>query len=318
VESSSTESKLVDDPSMTTEPVKPTDARCGFVAILGRPNVGKSTLLNHLLGQKVSITSRRPQTTRHRLLGIWTEAETQVIYVDTPGIHRDEPRVINRYMNRAAATATNEVDLILFVIEALKFSDDDQFVLDKLKHTNTPIILVINKIDKLGNKEMLLPFIERVAALHPFVAVVPLCALRRAELTGLQQEIVQRIPQGKHFYDDDQITDRSMRFMAAELIREKVMRQLGQEVPYSLAVEIEQFRQEGRCWHIYALILVEKAGQKNIVIGKQGQRLKQIGADARIDIEKMLEAKVMLHLWVKVRSGWADDERALRSLGYDE
>ncbi|MCG8672255.1 MAG: GTPase Era [Pseudomonadales bacterium] len=301
---------------MTSTPEQST--YCGYVAILGRPNVGKSTLLNHLLGQKISITSRKPQTTRHRVLGIKTEAQHQVIFVDTPGIHKSEPKAINRYMNRAATSAVNDVDAVLFVVEAGRWSDEDDHVLAQFKATKSPVILVINKIDKLEDKATLLPFIESVSDKFPFKTIVPVSALRGKQLEELEQEIHTCLPESIHFFPEDQITDRSQRFMAAEIIREKIMRQLGQEVPYAMAVEIEQMKQEGKVWHIHALILVERPGQKNIVIGKQGQKLKTIGSDARKDIETMLDSKVMLNLWVKVKGGWSDDERALRSLGYDE
>lgn len=291
---------------------------CGYVAIIGRPNVGKSTLLNHLLGQKISITSRKPQTTRHRVLGIKTEGDLQAVFVDTPGIHKDEPKAINRYMNKAATSAVTDVDVILFVIEALRWTDDDAHVLKKLSHVSAPVILVVNKVDKVNDKAALLPFLETMQTHYPFAALVPISALREKTLQGLEQEIYQRLPEGAHLFAEDQVTDRPMRFIAAELVREKIMRQLGQEVPYAMTVEIEKFSQEGAVWHIHALILVERAGQKAIVIGDHGKRLKQIGTEARKDIEKMLDAKVMLHLWVKVKSGWSDDERALRSLGFSD
>ncbi|PIE41004.1 MAG: GTPase Era [Gammaproteobacteria bacterium] len=292
--------------------------RCGYVAILGCPNVGKSTLLNHLLGQKISITSRKPQTTRHRVLGIKTDEQVQIIFVDTPGIHKSEPKAINRYMNRAAVSAVNDVDAILLVVEAGRWTEEDEHVLAQLNTSKAPVILVINKIDKLEDKAALLPFIESLSGKYDFKTIVPVSALRNKQLDALEQEIQQCLPQSIHFFPEDQITDRSQRFMAAEIIREKIMRQLGQEVPYSMTVEIEQMKQKGKTWHLHALILVERPGQKNIVIGKQGQRLKSIGSEARKDIEQMLDSKVMLNLWVKVKGGWSDDERALRSLGFDD
>lgn len=300
---------------MNTE-VKPT--RCGYVAILGRPNVGKSTLLNHILGQKVSITSRKPQTTRNRVLGIKTEAGVQAIYVDTPGIHRQEPKAINRFMNRAATSAVSDVDVILFVIEAMRWTDEDEFVLQKLQNSSAPVILVVNKADRVEEKNQMLPFIEQSAEKYNFQAVIPVSALRGKQLDTLEQEISQHLPESDYFFSEDQITDRSQRFMAAEMVREKIMRQLGQEVPYSMAVEIEKFSFEKGIWHIHALILVERPGQKRIVIGEKGQRLKTIGSEARKDMEVMLDGKVMLNLWVKVKGGWSDDERALRSLGFDD
>lgn len=292
--------------------------RCGYAAIVGRPNVGKSTLLNHILGQKLSITSRKPQTTRHRVLGIKTEGPVQTIFVDTPGIHKSEPKAINRYMNRAATSAVNDVDVTLLVIEAGKWMDEDEHVLRQLAGSKAPVILVINKIDKLGNKAELLPFIQQVSGKHSFHTVIPVAALQGKQLDQLEQEIARCLPESIHLFPEDQITDRSQRFMAAEIIREKIMRQLGQEVPYAMTVEIEQMKLQGHVWHIHGLILVERPGQKNIVIGKQGQKLKSIGSESRKDIERMLDAKVMLNLWVKVKSGWSDDERALRSLGYDD
>lgn len=293
-------------------------SRCGYVAILGRPNVGKSTLLNHILGQKLSITSRKPQTTRHRVLGIKTQDQIQTIFVDTPGIHQAEPKAINRYMNRTATSAAKDVDAILFVVEAGKWTDQDEHVLQQFTGSKAPVILVINKIDRLPDKAALLPFMDQVAGKAGFRAIVPVAALQGTQLELLEEEIHKCLPESSHFFPEDQITDRSQRFMAAEIIREKIMRQLGQEVPYAMAVEIEQMQLEGKIWHIHGLILVERPGQKNIVIGKQGARLKSIGSEARKDMERMLDAKVMLNLWVKVKSGWSDDERALRSLGYDD
>ena len=292
--------------------------RCGYVAIIGRPNVGKSTLLNHILGQKISITSRKPQTTRHRLLGIKTQGNNQAIYVDTPGIHQDAEKAINRYMNRAATTSIVDVDLLVFVIEKGKWVDADDWVLEQVKKADCPVILVINKVDQLKDKSHLLPFIEKVKDKMDFAEVVPVAALHGQNLEFLEEAINARLPENVHFFPEDQITDRSARFMAAEMVREKIMRQLGAEVPYAMTVEIEEFADSGNSLHISALILVEREGQKRIVIGNKGARLKMIGKEARLDMEKMFERKVMLNLWVKVKSGWSDDERALRSLGYDD
>jgi GTPase len=303
-------------------PAAPDDAptRCGYVAIIGRPNVGKSTLLNHLLGQKLSITSRRPQTTRHTVLGIKTEGRAQAIYVDTPGIHSDQKKAINRHMNRAATSVISDVDVIVFIVERLKWSDQDELVLQHLQQQKpkAPVILAINKVDQLEDKEQLLPHISRVAALYPFAAVVPLSALRGNNIDVLESAILSRLPEGVFFFPEDQITDRTNRFFAAELIREKVMRQLGGELPYQIAVEIERYKIERSILFIDATILVERDGQKAIVIGGGGQRLRQIGTDARKDMERMFDQKVMLTLWVKVKRGWSDDERALKSLGFDE
>lgn len=292
-------------------------SRCGYVAIVGRPNVGKSTLLNHLLGQKISITSRKPQTTRHRILGIKTEGPVQLLYVDTPGIHRDNEKALNRYMNKAAIDSMKGIDVVVFVVDGLKWSEGDEWVLKKLERVRAPVILCINKVDQLDDKGRLLPHLESLAQRREFAAIVPCSALRSLQLDALEQEVMKHIPEGPFQYDADQVTDRSQRFIAAEIVREKIMRQLGQEVPYDLTVEIEEFRWEEPVWHIGAVILVERPGQKAIVIGNGGSRLKRIGTEARLDLEKMLEQKVMLRLWVKQKSGWSDDERALRSLGYD-
>lgn len=293
-------------------------SRCGYVALVGRPNVGKSTLLNHLLGQKISITSRKPQTTRHRILGIKTRGSVQVLYVDTPGIHAEQGKALNRALNRTASNALQDVDVVLFVIEKLRWSVEDELVLSRLAASRAPLILVINKVDQLEDKEALLPFIEKVAALGDFVQIVPVSALTGDNLAALEDCIDGLLPAAPLLFPDDQITDRSLRFVAAELVREKITRQLGQELPYSVAVEIEDFVEEEGLWHIDALILVERGGQKAIVIGKGGERLKKIGVEARQDMERLFDVKVMLRLWVKVRGGWADDERALRSLGYTD
>jgi GTP-binding protein Era len=292
--------------------------RCGYVAIVGRPNVGKSTLLNHILGQKLSITSRKPQTTRHTLLGIKTEGDTQVIYVDTPGIHKDEPRAINRYMNRSATSVINDVDVIVFVIERLTWSAEDEVVLERIMNARAPVSLAVNKVDQLDDKTKLLPFLEEVSAKADFANIIPLSALRQDNLDQLELAISQFIPENVHFFPEDQITDRTERFLGAEIVREKIMRQLGHELPYQVTVEIEQFAEENGILHIGAVILVERDSQKAIVIGKGGTKMRTIGREARLDMESLFDQKVMLNLWVKVKRGWSDDERALRSLGYDE
>jgi len=292
--------------------------RCGYVAIVGRPNVGKSTLLNHLLGQKISITSRKPQTTRHRVLGIKTEGPLQIVYVDTPGLHRMAEKAINRYMNRAATTALRDVDVLVFVVDRTAWTDEDEMVLERVKETGLPTLLVINKIDLLKDKSVLLPHLDELALKGDFRAIMPLSALRRHNVEELEREIAGLLPESVHFFPEEQITDRSQRFLAAEIVREKIMRQLGDELPYATTVEIEAFSREGQTLHISALILVERNGQKKILIGEKGSRLRSIGSDARRDMELLFDSKVMLRLWVKVKSGWSDDERALRSLGYDE
>lgn len=293
--------------------------RCGYVAIVGRPNVGKSTLLNRILGQKISITSKKPQTTRHRILGIYTDADTQIIYVDTPGLHREEKRAINRYMNRAAASALGEVDAVVFVVDALSWKSDDQLVLEKLKYLTCPVLLWVNKADTVKEKERLLPHLKWLSEQRPFTEIIPGSAKNGRNVDTLQRVLSELMPVNPFMYEEDQVTDRSMRFIAAEIVREKIMRNLGDEVPYSVTVEIEQFKTDEKgIVHIIALILVERDGQKAILIGQAGERLKTIGRDARIDIEKMLDQKVFLQLWVKVKEGWADDERALHSLGYTD
>ncbi|WP_019529957.1 GTPase Era [Dasania marina] len=296
------------------------ETRCGYVAIVGRPNVGKSTLLNHILGQKISITSRKPQTTRHRVLGIKTENQVQSIFVDTPGLHQndDSEKAINRYMNRAASSAITDVDVVVFVVDRGKWTTADDWVLEQVKRASCPVILAVNKVDQIEDKSSLLPFIQAAEQKMDFAEIVPVSALRDTNLDSLEACINERLPKGDWFFDEDQITDRSSRFMAAELVREKIMRQLGAEVPYEITVEIEEFSDSGKSLHIGALILVEREGQKRIVIGDKGARLKLIGQEARLDMEKMFERKVMLKLWVKVKSGWSDDERALRSLGYND
>lgn len=292
--------------------------RCGHIAIVGRPNVGKSTLLNHILGQKLSITSRKPQTTRHKLLGIKTTEDTQFIYVDTPGLHQGQKKAINRYMNRAVTTAIQDVDIVLFMIEKLQWLPEDELVAQRLATIKRPIILVINKVDTLDDKEMLLPHMQKLVALLDVKEIIPISALQNQNLDRLEDIIRGFLPESDHFFPEDQITDRSSRFLAAEIIREKITRQLGDELPYQMTVEIEEFKQEGKILHINALILVERDGQKRILIGEKGDRLKKIGQQAREDMQLLFDSKVMLKTWVKVKSGWSDDERALRSLGYDD
>ena len=293
-------------------------SRCGYVAIVGRPNVGKSTLLNHILGQKLAITSRKPQTTRHTLLGIKTEGPVQAIYVDTPGMHKDNDKALNRYMNRSASAALKDVDVVLFVVDRARWTEEDQMVFERVKFVKCPVLLVVNKIDRLDDKGELLPHLKWLAEQLPEAEVVPISAQNGQNLDTLEKLVGERLPENEHFFEEDQLTDRSSRFLAAELVREKVMRQLGAEVPYQVTVEIEQFKQQGHVLHIHALILVERDGQKKIIIGDKGERIKRIGQDARRDMEELFGSKVMLNLWVKVKSGWSDDERALRSLGYGD
>jgi GTP-binding protein Era len=301
----------------TTLPQDP-DSRCGFVAIVGRPNVGKSTLMNHILGQKLSITSRKPQTTRHQVLGIKTIGPVQAVYVDTPGMHEEEPRAINRYMNKAATSALKGVDVVVFVLDQLAWTTADELVLEKLSSLKCPVILAINKVDKIEKRETLLPHLDMLSRKRDFAEMIPVSALRQTNLLPLEECVGRFLPQSVHFYPDDQITDRSERFMASEMVREKITRQLGAELPYSVAVEIEEFKHDGKTLHVSAVILVEREGQKKIIIGDKGDRLRSIGQDARIDMERMFDNKVMLRLWVKVKRGWADSERALKSLGMND
>ncbi|AWK13819.1 GTPase Era [Candidatus Fukatsuia symbiotica] len=290
---------------------------CGFISIVGRPNVGKSTLLNALLGQKVSITSRKPQTTRHRIMGIHTEGVYQTIYVDTPGLHIEEKRAINRLMNRAASSAIGDVELVIFVVEGTHWTADDEMVVNKLRHVQCPVLLAINKIDNVIDKSKLLPHMQFISQQMSFLDIVPIAAEKNINLTTIANIVRRYIPEAEHHFPENYITDRSQRFMASEIIREKLMRFLGEELPYSVTVEVEQFIINARGGYtIHGLILVEREGQKKMVIGNKGAKIKTIGIEARQDMEQMFMVKVHLELWVKVKSGWADDERALRSLGY--
>jgi GTP-binding protein Era len=290
--------------------------RTGYIAIVGRPNVGKSTLLNHLIGQKISITSRKAQTTRHRIVGIRTDADAQYVFVDTPGFQMQHQNVLNRVMNRTVTQSLSDVDVALFVIEAMRFDARDEKVLALLPR-NQPVVLVINKTDKVSDKSTLLPFIEKVSASFPFAAIIPVSAKRDAQLPELVQEIRRHLHEGEPIYGEDEITDRSERFLAAEIVREKVFRLLGDEIPYSISVEIEKFETEGELRRVYAAIIVDRDSQKPILIGKKGEKLKEIGTQARKDMEELFGLKVYLEVWVKVKSGWADDERAVKSLGYE-
>lgn len=295
-----------------------TPFRSGYVAIVGRPNVGKSTLMNHILGQKISITSDKPQTTRHRILGIKTEAGYQAIYVDTPGLHLNAKKAMNRYMNRAATTSLQDVDLILFVVDAARWSEEDENVLQRLSGQPTPVVLVVNKVDRIADKEQLLPLLQTLAQKMDFAAVLPVSALKGVNLQGLEKEVMKSLPESESIFPEEYITDRSERFLAAEIVREKLMRTMGKELPYATTVEIEQFKDDNGLLRINGLIWVERASQKKIVIGRGGERLKEIGRQARIDMERLFGAKVFLQLWVKVKEGWSDNERILGSLGYKD
>ena len=292
------------------------DFRTGFIAIVGRPNVGKSTLLNALVGQKVSITSRKPQTTRHRIIGIHSDDAAQFIFVDTPGFQMEHKSALNRVMNKSVTDTLSNVDVVLFVIEASHFDPRDAQVM-KLLPDSRPVILVINKIDTLQEKDELLPFIERMAKAFPFAEIVPVAA-EHGKIEALPKAIRAYLPEGPPMYGPDDITDRSERFLAAEIIREKIFRLLGEEVPYQTSVMIEQFTQEGNLRRIHASVIVDKAGQKAILIGKGGEKMKAISTQARKDMETLFGSKVYLEVWVKIKSGWADDERAVKSLGYGD
>lgn len=294
------------------------DFRCGYVAIIGRPNVGKSTLLNQLVGQKISITADKPQTTRHQILAVNTTDDAQIIYVDTPGLHIKAKRAINRYMNKAAASIITDVDVVVFVVQAMKWTEEDQSVLDKIKQSNKAVILAVNKIDWITEKERLLPYLADIQKKHDFCEIIPVSALKTIHLDELQQAIRKQLPVNTPFFPEDQVTDRSVRFLVAEIIREKLFRELGDELPYQTTVEIESYKEEDNITHIHANILVETKGQKAIVLGKKGERLKSMSTSARHDIQELIEQKVFLRVWVKVRSGWSDDEQALQSLGYTD
>jgi GTP-binding protein Era len=294
------------------------NTRCGLVALVGRPNVGKSTLLNHLVGQKVSITSRKPQTTRQRILGIKTVDEAQIVFVDTPGFHQGIEKTMNRLMNRTVNTVVADVDLILFLTDRLQVLPEDEALLQSCFRAGCPVFCVINKTDQLADKGALLPFIATLSQKYQFADIFPVSALREHNTDRLEACIIERLPANPWLFDPDQLTDRNARYLAAEFVREKITRQMGDELPYEVAVEIEEFREERGICHISAVILVEKETQKRMLIGEKGSRMKLIGSEARHDMERMFGCQVMLKLWVKVKSGWSDDERALRSLGFDD
>jgi GTPase len=292
--------------------------KCGFVALIGRPNVGKSTLMNHLLKQKISITSRKPQTTRHRILGINTTDAGQAIYLDTPGMHNDESKALNRYLNRTADATLLGVDVVVWLLDGMFWQEYDDIIFKKIEQAGLPVILAVNKVDKIQEKDDMLVFLADAAKRFPFAELIPISALKNINLDKLESLVMQLLPESDHIYPEDQVTDRPERFLAAEIIREKLTRRLGAELPYILTVEIERYEEHPNLAKIYAIIWVEKSSQKNIVIGKDGEMLKKVGTDARLDIERLLDHKVYLQLWVKVKSGWSDSERALHSLGFND
>tara|TARA_Y200000002_G_scaffold136968_1_gene112929 strand:+ start:408 stop:1298 length:891 start_codon:yes stop_codon:yes gene_type:complete len=291
--------------------------RCGYVALVGRPNVGKSTLLNHVLGQKISITSRKPQTTRRNLIGVDTQQGNQAIYVDTPGIHQQTERELNRYMVSNATSALSDVDLLVVLIEGGKTTPADEHVLKLVAAHQVPKFAVLSKVDLIKDKAQLLPQMQALGERSLFDEIVPLSALKEDGVERFREHVFARLPLGSHFFADDEVTDQPERFLVAEIVREKLMRQLGDEIPHSATVVIEHFKQGDKVIDIHADIVVERDGQKRIVIGKQGSRLKLIGQEARKDIELMLDHQVMLHLWVKVRKGWTNSTMHMRNLGYD-
>ena len=296
--------------------------RAGHVAVLGRPNVGKSTLVNALVGAKVSIVSPRPQTTRHRLLGIATFPDAQLLLVDTPGIHREQGKstasAMHRWMNRAARGALEGVDIAVLVIRAGQWDDADSFAYEALRTAGLPVVLVVNQIDRIRDKTTLLPYLAKITEGREFVGVHPISALKRNGLEALVKTVTQFLPEQPAQYGEDEITDKSQRFLAGEMVREQLMRQLGEELPYATTVEIESFVVEGSMLRIGAVIWVERDGQKAIVIGKGGERLREIGSKARLQMERLFGAKVFLQTWVRVREGWSDDEAALRTFGYHD
>ncbi|CAH0541392.1 GTPase Era [Vibrio marisflavi] len=300
------------------EASSPENQHCGFIAIVGRPNVGKSTLLNKILGQKISITSRKPQTTRHRIMGVDTDGDYQAIYVDTPGLHIEEKRAINRLMNRAANSSLSDVNLVFFLVDGTQWTKDDEMVLNKLSKSNFPVVLCVNKVDNVQDRNDVMLHMMEMSKKMDFVDVVPISAKHGKNIEVLHKHVREHLPKATHHFPEEYVTDRSQRFMASEILREKLMRFTGDELPYSVTVEIERFdyNPETDGFHINGLILVERSGQKKMVIGKGGEKIKTIGREARLDMEELFGRKVYLETWVKVKSGWADDERALRSLGY--
>ncbi|MES9946982.1 MAG: GTPase Era [gamma proteobacterium symbiont of Ctena orbiculata] len=291
---------------------------CGYAAIVGRPNVGKSTLLNRLLGIRLAITSHKAQTTRHTILGINTLPAGQVIYVDTPGIHARSDNAMNRYLNRTAKTALADVDLLIFVVEALSWTSEDEKVLALIKQIETPTIIAVNKVDRIKQKERLLPYLSDMAERHSFVDIVPVSAKNGRNLDTLQELVLRALPEADNFYPEDQLTDRPEKFFAAEMIREQITRRYAKELPYAVSVEIERFEELSGLYRINAVIWVEKSGQKGILIGKDGQALKEVAVQARKAMQQFFACKVHLELWVKVKKSWSSDEAALVRLGYGE
>lgn len=288
----------------------------GLIAIVGKPNVGKSTLLNYLIGEKISITADKPQTTRHKIIGVKTVANRQAIFIDTPGMHIHQKKAINKEMNRAAKSALHDVDAVIFVVEALEWDDEDSLVLDCVYNLRCPVFLVVNKIDKVKDKAHLLPYLEKLSAMMPFTEIIPCVATLGEQVQIIEKKVFAVLPEGPFFYPVEQTTDKPLAFRFAEIIREKLTRVLNEELPYALSVEIERMQQTDTQLVVHAIIWVERSSQKGIVIGKHGAVLKEIGQQARLDMNHMLKTSVHLELWVKVRENWSDDTRALKNLGY--
>lgn len=293
------------------------NSHCGYIALVGRPNVGKSTLLNRVLEQKISITSRKPQTTRHSILGIKSNEDYQLIYVDTPGIHQGQKKSINRMMNKTAVNVLRDVDVIVFLVDGCYWKEEDEYVLDLIRRAKIPCILAVNKVDKVVDKDKLLPSIQALSEKYPFEEIIPISAKTGIGVDALEKKIKTYIPEGPHLFDDEQLTNRPVKFLCAELVREKIFRLCGQELPYSTTVDIESYKDEGALIRIHALILVDKENHKRMIIGDKGAKLKSIASSARIEMEQLLGKKVFLQCWCKVKSGWLDDERLLKHLGYD-
>ena len=291
--------------------------KSGYISIVGKTNVGKSTLLNEILGQKIAITSRKPQTTRHRLLGIKTVEDSQMIFIDTPGFHKDHNRALNKYMNKVASSAMKGVDVLIYVIEGFNWTEEDQELMNQIPEGYETSILVINKIDKINQKDHMLPFMRAMSELNKFSDIIPISALKKQNIPSLIDSILLKLPEGDHIYPSDQVADISERFLVSEIIREKCITRVGDELPYRITVSIEKFKEEDAITHIDANLYVEKNSQKGMLIGSSGSKLKSIGTASRLELEDVLQTKVMLNLWVKVKSGWTDDEAMLSTMGYD-
>lgn len=292
--------------------------KCGYVAVIGRPNVGKSTLINNIVGEKVSIVTAKPQTTRHQILAIQTSNKGQILFIDTPGMHTGHKKALNKFMNRTAAAAVNDVDVVLFLVESLKWGKDDEKALAALKYSKAPVLLIINKDDLVRKKDALLPFAQKISEYYDFSEIFYISAEKGKGVAVLEDKIYQYLPESENYFSEDQLTDKPVKYLISELIREQLMLRFHQELPYSLTVEVESFKDMGHIVHIHSVIWVERSIQKNMVIGKQGASLKHIGVKSRAEIEDLLGKKVNLKLWVKVKSAWADNDKLLQQLGYKD